>query len=208
MAGLKITYKKENENSPDHESDLTLWSEFKQGDKQAFAIIYRRHFFKLYDYGVKISGNPELVKDCIQELFIAIWKSRNNLAYTDSIKNYLFTSLRRKLFDQLKKHKLLSAEKKGNTFAFSLPREHALIMEEISLEKKRKLLDGINRLSKRQKEAIFLRYYEGFTCDEIARIMSLSPGSTYVLLSKAISQLKKQMDKILSVAVLLRSFIS
>lgn len=208
MAGLKITYSKGNENSLDNESDLTLWSEFKKGDKQAFAIIYSRHFFKLYDYGVKISGNQELVKDCIQELFISIWKNRNNLAYTDSIKNYLFTSLRRKLFDQLKKHRLLNTQKKGDTFAFTLPREHDLILEELSSERKRKLLDGLNRLSKRQKEAIFLRYYEGFTCDEIARIMSLRPGSTYVLLSKAISQLKKQMDKIFSVVILLRSFIS
>jgi RNA polymerase sigma factor (sigma-70 family) len=51
----------------------------------------------------------------------------------------------------------------------------------------------INTLPPRQKEIIFLRFYEGLSYDEIADIMSISINSAYKLLYKALENLQQIM---------------
>jgi hypothetical protein len=51
-------------------SDQELWSAFKEGDRLAFSAIYQRHFRKLVSYGLKISADKDLAKDCVQDLFV------------------------------------------------------------------------------------------------------------------------------------------
>src|SRR5215831_20099737 len=79
------------------EDDLSLWLRFKNGDKQAFAELYQKHILSLLAYGSKLCSDQEILKDSIQELFVELWNSRQNLSATDSVKFYLFKALRYKL---------------------------------------------------------------------------------------------------------------
>lgn len=197
---LKLAYSK-------YEKDITaltgdpqqLWEQFRLGNQQALALIYQQHFFKLYNYGMKISRDADLVKDCIQDLFIHIWKQRESISDTTSIKYYLFKALRRRIVDELTSSKeILIHPQAQKGFVFELPYEQTLIEEQISQEKKQKLLACLNTLPKRQKEALFLRYYENMSPQEVASIMSLSIDSTYVLFSKALHYLRKNLQKFIS----------
>jgi DNA-directed RNA polymerase specialized sigma24 family protein len=87
-----------------HNSDLEIWQSFKKGDKIAFAKIYQLHAKSLLNYGVtlRISSNLSVVEDCIQDLFLELWQSRENLADTDAIKFYLFRALKNKLMRTVK----------------------------------------------------------------------------------------------------------
>ena len=68
------------------------------GDQNAFLTIYQNHYQSLFSYGLSITGDKELTKDCIQELFLEIWKTRLTLnKEVDNIRSYLFTWLRRKI---------------------------------------------------------------------------------------------------------------
>jgi DNA-directed RNA polymerase specialized sigma24 family protein len=82
---------------PQHMDDVMLWAAFRSGDEKAFITLFDRFSPAMFNYGCKISAERELVKDAVQELFIDIWQSRKRLGDTDSIKFYLFKSLRRKL---------------------------------------------------------------------------------------------------------------
>src|SRR5690606_40649004 len=81
--------------------ELELWRQFKAGDESAYIIIYQKYFRILYRFGVKISNNPEMVKDCIQDLFIDLWNNKKQLSDTDSITFYLWASLKRKIYKVL-----------------------------------------------------------------------------------------------------------
>ncbi len=177
-------------------NDQQLWEAFRLGNQRALAIMYQHHFFKLYNYGLKITPDAGLVKDCIQDLFIHIWKSRKNLTVATSIKYYLFKALRRKIITELKKNKVLRTDNEFQNFVFELPYEEKLIQSQIAVEQKEKLLECLNKLPKRQKEALFLRYYENMTSEEVSAIMSLSIDSTYVLFSKALHYLRKNTRRI------------
>src|SRR3989337_3604546 len=77
------------------------WYAFKAGDKEAFSRIYHQHVNALLKYGYKIHKNRSLVEDCVQDLFIELWKTRTNLSDTTSIKFYLFQAVRCKIIRKI-----------------------------------------------------------------------------------------------------------
>ena len=51
-----------------------IWIRFKDGDLDAFGEIYEEYIDLMYDYGSKITQDKDLVKDCIQDLFVDLYK--------------------------------------------------------------------------------------------------------------------------------------
>ncbi len=178
---------------PQHMDDLMLWKSFRSGDEKALVIIFNKFAQPLYNYGYKITGERELVKDGIQELFIELWQNKARLGETDSIKFYLFKSLRRKLIRLKTKvdNRLLKALSLDYDKEAQPSHEFVLISDQVSLEKREKLMVMLNKLTKRQHEAIFLRYFEELNCDQIAMVMNLSKQAVYNLIHHALDQLKK-----------------
>lgn len=178
---------------PRHMDDLILWKAFRSGDEKALMTIFDRFTKPMYNYGCKIVGDSESVKDAVQELFIEVWQNRSRLGDTDSIKFYLFKSLRRKLIRakaKSQKHLFKNLSIESNEEACP-SHEFVLISEQIELEKKEKLISMLNTLTRRQHEAIFLRYFEELNCDQIAAVMELSKQAVYNLIHHALEQLKK-----------------
>lgn len=184
------------ENSYSCLNDKELWSKLINGDEDALAFIYNTYFPSLYKYGMKIFTESGVVKDCIHDLFAALWFSRERLSDTDSIKYYLFASLKRRIV----RHSRPGLLQRFLETAVSAPSvEQTIIEEQSSQERSKKLEKVIKKLPKRQKEILYLRYYEGLTTQETADIMSLSIDSTYVLLSKALNYLRKHSDELVAI---------
>lgn len=182
--------------------DKALWGKVIEGDKDALAFIYKTYFNSLFKYGMKLNPDEGLVKDCMHDLFVSIWLSRERLSSTDSIKYYLLASLKRKITSQQQKSRLFS---NTHETAFASSPEEVLIGEQTNLELRAKLAKIMDQLPRRQKEILYLRYYEGLDTKETAAMMDLSVNSTYVLLSKAINYLKKHSDKLITASFLIIS---
>ena len=75
-------------------SDTELWDLFLKGDKKAFAHIYQKQYRLLLAYGIKLCDDPELVRDCIQDLFVKLHTNRKNLSPTLNINIYLICALK------------------------------------------------------------------------------------------------------------------
>ena len=176
-------------------NDSALWSKVMEGDQDALAFIYSTHFHSLYRYGMKLHADGNLVKDCIHDLFTGIWLSRERLSVTDSIKFYLLASLKRKIGRQ--QQGMFSRLFEHSEEPLTHSREDDLINEQASAERTQKLEKAISNLPRRQREILYLRFYEGLDTQQTAAIMSLSVNSTYVLLSKALNYLKKNSDQLL-----------
>jgi len=176
------------------EDDLLRWSQFRNGDREAFAAIYQQHILQLITYGLRICPDQDLLKDQIQELFVELWNSRTNLAPARSVKFYLFKALRYKLI-RLEKNRYLSQQ--SARIALSLdnplqePVETRIIEDESQASQVASVRRAIKTLSLRQQEAIQLRYYQGFTHDQIAEIMDLNYQSVSNLLHRALFRLKE-----------------
>jgi RNA polymerase sigma factor (sigma-70 family) len=76
--------------------------------------------------------------------------------------------------------------------------EDFLIGEQNTLEWKNKLVQALNSLSPRQREAIYLRFFDNLTYEQIAQVMSLTVPTLYDLLSKAVKKLKAFFNSVVT----------
>jgi RNA polymerase sigma factor (sigma-70 family) len=178
-----------------HECDMVLWNAFKNGNKEAFAVIYYRCFKILFLRGLQISSDKELIKDCIHDLFVEIWTNKLQLATPDSVKAYLISSIRRKIIRQLKMIRSRQIDLYNTPIGIVQSKEDQMISEQVKQEQLCYFNRAINSLTKRQKEAIQLKFYSNLSYEEIAQKMEISTDSIYNLVSKAIDNLQQELSR-------------
>jgi len=170
-----------------------LWMEIREGSEEALAKLFCSYYSHLFNYGFKIVSKEALVKDAIQELFLTLWNKRNQINEAYSVKSYLFHSLRRILLRTVSKQKNRTDRNRtyvDNFFEEIYNIEELMIHFETERNKKQQLAEAIDSLSKRQKEAIFLKFFEGLSNREIATVMEINRQSVYNHVSSAIRKLQ------------------
>ncbi|WP_223648641.1 RNA polymerase sigma factor [Hymenobacter psoromatis] len=179
-----------------------LWEAFKGGDAEALAALFEAYYPALFSYGLKLTGDEELVKDCIQNLFQKLWRRRSGVRAVLVVKAYLFKALRRHLGDEtklLRQHRhLLPAY--TDSFEVTYSHEEFLIARQHDAEQSARLLTALNRLSKRQREALYLKFFDGFSYERIAEVMSLNTQSVRNLIFNALQVLRRVL--VVSLALL------
>ncbi|MTI32227.1 RNA polymerase sigma factor [Xanthovirga aplysinae] len=176
--------------------DIHLWEQFKNGDRQALETIFRLHIKVLYKYGNKFSANRQLVEDCIQDLFLELWGNKKTLGGTDAIRPYLFSALRRKIIRHLQKHhKMINDHIEPESYCFVLEEngEELLINHEKNQEKNQQLSIAMKQLSTREREAIYLKYYQHLSYEEIAQTMEVNYQSVRNLIYRALKRLRTSL---------------
>ncbi|MBB6004128.1 RNA polymerase sigma factor [Arcicella rosea] len=187
---------------PSDEAELAqLWIRFRSGDGDAFDSIAALRYRELYNYATRFTKDTELVKDCIQDLFLELWSRRENLVENPYVTVYLIKSLRNNLLRKLKIQKRLgnSVDIQDDTYAFTdgLTVESEWIAEEFLHESEQTIRQAIAQLPKRQQEVIFLKYYEGLSNEEIASIMDIEKQTVANFLYRSLTQLKKHFPSII-----------
>ena len=178
-------------------SDREVWTSFKSGDEAAFNYIYRKHVADLFNYGMQICKQEELIRDCLQKMFVDLRKNQAKLGDVQRIKGYLFTVFHRELIRFLKKEKkqnalLVSLESDESIFIIETSHENKLIDEEFALEKKVEIANALNKLSARQRQAIIMLYQDELSYKEIAEVMNFSEVKTArTLVYRAMEKLKE-----------------
>jgi len=172
-------------------------------EKQLFCW-YEEYFSQLYNYGSKFTTDKDLVKDCIQEIFIHLKTNHKLISNIKKPKVYLYTSLRRKILQEItKENRLVSVDTIQGNFELELSKETELIHQQTMLEYQELLTQAIAKLTLRQKEAIYLKFYESLSYQEIADTMSLQDvKSARNLVYKAINELKNNF-KLKNILVLI-----
>lgn len=192
-----------------YSDDSKLWSAFQQGDEQAYSLMYQQFVPNLFSYGMKICRNEDLVRDCIQDLFVYIWDNRRTLGQVQSIKFYLSSSLKRELIRRINRtNQPLFLEKDAldaYDFEIALDVESLTIQEEMSSEQIKRLRDLLNQLPPRQKEAIYLCFYENLSYAQIAELMNIAEGVAYNFVYRALLVLKRNMVSIIVMLIVFES---
>jgi RNA polymerase sigma factor (sigma-70 family) len=173
----------------DHtKEDILLWESFRNGDRDAFATLFRRHYEGLYRYGGKFIDNPSLLEDSIQELFVELWQSKSRIPVT-SIRAYLLKSLKYKILKTYRQRRSFLPIGDGQG-VFEWSHEDQLIAGERDAENSRKVLNALSRLSNRQKEIVYLKYFQNLSYEEISEVMNINYQVARNLLYQAIKSLK------------------
>ncbi|ADB42522.1 RNA polymerase sigma factor [Spirosoma linguale] len=180
-----------------------LWHAFRQGDRAAFQQIYGLYARDLLNYGYKVTRDVPLIEDSIHDLFIELWQSRANLSDTDSIRFYLFRSLRNKITKTRNRDLFFQAADINDapTAVDDFIIENTLIEGEEVQRINQQLLKSFALLTPRQQEALNLRFYQHFSNEEIAQIMGVNYQSACRFIYAALKTLR-EVVRILSVGLL------
>ncbi len=171
-----------------------LWDSFLKGSEKSFKKLHQQYYNDLYAYALKIGNDEYIAKNAIQELFVYLWKNKASLSKVQHVRYYLIFSLRRHVIRLLKKeqkHIHLSIKNEEEGFPVLFSPEDILITKETALINQKCILDALNQLPPRQKEIVYLRYFQDLSMDEIAQILSVNYQTVLNALSRAMKNLRK-----------------
>jgi len=173
----------------------TVWKNFQSGSKEAFATIYNLYLDSLYQYGVKLCPDKELVKDAIQEIFLDLYLKHEKInTEPEKLKYYLLSALKHNLIKKIQREKIFSDEEFESLFLPEYNIEEAIIDNEEAREIKYRVGTALKKLPSKQKEALYLRYNELIAYPEIAKIMDISIESARKQVYRAIKTLRELLS--------------
>ncbi|GHT48308.1 DNA-directed RNA polymerase sigma-70 factor [Bacteroidia bacterium] len=174
------------------QEDTKNWNDFRAGNNQGYALIYRTYAKQMVAYGMCFSADKQLVEDCVQSIFLNIYENKSRLKKVDNIKLYLFIALKNRLFDLFEKEKRLSLiESIEPVFSVDYTIEDQLEEQESDRKKKEKVLRLLEVLMPRQKEVIYYRYIMEMNFDEIGKLMQMNHQSIKNLIQRSIIKMRK-----------------
>ncbi|MCY7420922.1 MAG: sigma-70 family RNA polymerase sigma factor [Chitinophagaceae bacterium] len=160
----------------------------KQREQSAFSYLYDHYSGALYSIILNIVPDRDLASDVLQEVFIKIWKQIESY---DNIKGRLFTwmlnvarnasidAVRSKGYQKSQQNRELT---ESVYFAGGSTETNT---DKIGLKK------VVNSLKEEYKVLIILSYFEGFTQEEISKMLGIPLGTVKTRMRSAISQLKQ-----------------
>lgn len=187
-----------------------IWISFKQGDRKSFESLFNYYYPRLISYGRKFTPNKYIIEESVQDLFVKLWNNRHTLGIPASVKPYILKSFRSIIFRKLSKVTLSGFERLDEAnyqFNIEIAPDQALIEVENRDEASKRIHNSINRLTPRQREAIYLRFFQDLSYEEISDILRIDVGGTYKLIYRALDRLKMDLGPALFV-IFLSSFSS
>lgn len=171
-------------------TDEQLTALLKKGDEQSFTEIYRRYAPKLASFASSKLYNLDDAKDILHDLFVKLWESREELQITSNLQSYLFSIIRHRIIDKIRKN--ITREE------YAVLAQRLVISFEQSAERQleaRELQQSIEKLlqelSPRVREIYGLSREDGLSNREIAEKLNLSEQTVKNQLSAALKHLKK-----------------
>jgi RNA polymerase sigma-70 factor (ECF subfamily) len=186
-------------------TDSELITRAEQGDRDAFAALYRRHFQGLYDFALRIVRDDDLAADVVQSTFVKAWDAARKQKEVGNVKAWLYTIAHNLAIDELRLRKRLAdpsaggrGEDGGFPFAvvdpsrFSDPEAVVQDRELVEL-----VWDSASALNPQEYALLDLHLRRGLDVDELSRHLSLAKGAVYTRLSRLRDSLEEAVTSTL-----------
>ena len=139
----------------------------------------------VYRFIVKNLRHEEDARDIVQTAFEKLWRNREAVENTKS-KSYLFTVAYNQMIDHIRKVKRIQLK---DEFQENSQSQYTQTNTNI----KKTLMEALNRLNETQKSLVMLKDYEGYSYEEIGKILGLSGSQVKVYLHRARLILKEYL---------------
>jgi RNA polymerase sigma factor (sigma-70 family) len=183
---------------PENDQSISfIWKSFLAGDKKAFAYLYDLHAGAMYRYGTKLCMDENMVMDAIQDIFLDLFMKRGKInTNPENLRFYLFLALKRNLVKKIK-HSRNFVRKKDFEMNFEpeYSIEKTIIENEEEMEINHLIGDLLRKLPAKQKEALYLRFYEMMEYKEIAQMLEIEVESVRIQVFRALKTIREKIRK-------------
>lgn len=144
--------------------------------EREYNLCVNEYADNLYRFIVKNLRHEEDARDIVQTAFEKLWKNRDSVETVKS-KSYLFTVAYNQMIDHIRKNKRIQLEEEFPEDGRTQYQQHGNM--------RKILMDALNRLNETQRSLVMLKDYEGYSYEEIGKIMDLNESQVKVYLHRA-----------------------
>lgn len=171
------------------------------GDQKAFSEIVNQYQDKIFNFVIRTVKDRELAKDITQETFIKAYKALASFNSEYAFSTWLYKIAANNCIDHFRKKRLktysldtpISAKDGELHRDYPDNDDHTPEYKLISKEKGIQIIDAINSLPKKYKEAILLRHTKDKSYEEISEELNIPLGTVKVRIFRAREMLKMKL---------------
>jgi RNA polymerase sigma-70 factor (ECF subfamily) len=182
-------------------SETDLIEGLRAGDRDAFTIIYKEYWYRMFTVANRKLQNRELAEELIQDVFTRLWKERETIRITQ-LDFYLFSAVRYEVIDQIR------AAGRQNTYAEyykafasfeDLNTENTVAFNDLV-----QMIDkGLEILPEKTREVFKLCRLQNWPLVKIADHLDLSEKAVEYHLTKATKSIRIYLKEVLISLLLL-----
>jgi RNA polymerase sigma-70 factor (ECF subfamily) len=182
--------------------DQVLITLFKNSDPSALTELFNRYHASLCMLAYRVVGDKDQAKDIVQEVFIKLWRNRNNLHITISLEAYLKRAAINSSINYLNTKavsKKQNLDKSDLDFMIANSVDDKTAFDELSLRADH----AINSLPTRTKAVFTLIRWEGMSYKEVAEALNISTKAVEKEMLKALKLLREALKDYLNTVLIL-----
>lgn len=180
-----------------------LVSKAQKGDRLAFEELMDIYFKRIYSIAYRMAGNADDASDMTQEVMLKLYRNIKSFGGNSRFSTWVYRVATNTCLDELKKlrrHASFSIDSGVETDEGSITAE----IEDTAPTPEQKAEQGelkelvakaLNKLGDEHKTVVVLRDIQGFSYDEIARILGCSEGTVKSRISRGRAKLKSVLEK-------------
>lgn len=147
-------------------------------DSDAFAGFYERSAPNLWAYLARVSGDPAMADDLLQESYLRLLCATLPEQGEVPARRYLYRIATNLMKDHWRKARTSSIDE--------VPEDRLKVLDQSSqIERQAELGPALLKMKPRERQLLWLAYAEGYSHREIAQIMGFASASVKLLLFRA-----------------------
>lgn len=175
---------------PNH-INQALIQKLKEGSEDAFRELFDFYGKKLFSFSLGYLKDTHEAEEIVQEVFLKIWKLREELLAGKSFDSYIFTIAKNAILNTIRKMK---SEQVYLNYAKLHPCKDILLDEELDFKELEKAYkNSIEQLSPRRKKIFRLSREKNFSNAEIAKELGISVKTVENQMTSALSEIKQNL---------------
>jgi RNA polymerase sigma-70 factor (ECF subfamily) len=190
------------------DEDYKFVSLCKKGDVDAFEVLVKKHQKKMLNIAYRMIGSYEEACEIVQDSFVSAYKAIRDFEGKAKFSTWLYTivmNLSKNRLKQLKTqlyHEQVSIDDPvltddGNIKAESVSNEPSILEQLEKKEFQQKVQGCINSLDDEFKDVLILRDIQGFSYDEISKMLKIAEGTVKSRLFRSREALKICLKKVI-----------
>jgi RNA polymerase sigma-70 factor (ECF subfamily) len=173
-------------------NDQQLLSASKNGDEQAFRLLFEKYWDDLFRIAFKRLHCADDAKDILQDVFLSLWNNIGSVTVEDSLGGYLYTALRNRIFNHFEKHqsRLRSLMKQPYD---PVQTEDNIWNAFITKELEQHIASEVDKMPEKMRHIYLLSKEARLTNAEIASLLDLSNQTVKNQLHNALKRLRQSL---------------
>lgn len=174
--------------------DSELIDNLKNGDVEAFNMVYKKYARKLYAFALKYLKSVEEAEELVQSVFVKLWENQSKLKKETSFQSYLFTIAYNEICNMFRRRKY-QQEYAANTKITKIEFEDSSETQINYQSTLQQIEIIIGKLPENQRRAFVKSRLEGRSTKEIASEIGLSPGTVDNYISDALKLIRNNLNE-------------